>query len=613
MGGSLCLLVFVFTGVAIAAKPPEHEVKVVQFGDRVSVASPITIHFDRPISRAIEATIEPAALGNWQFGDQFLQKFFTQTVTFQPLVTFAPNTTYTIRLQGVRNGLMPAGVGRDMAIQFTTQPAPKIEQVAASDSSDAISPESTFHVRLNSPNPGVVVHEFTLAPETQFTVEESANGQEYTLRPETRLQQGTTYQLTIIERTSQKDLQTGIVISQSDPVQVSVTSWKTRQAPGIVDVGPTGDSIDRASTMHITFSEPMDTQDLPVKIFVEPNVVGSWRTDDQTAYKIEPQKLDPDTRYTLTIPAGVRTQAGGYLEQDAVYTFTTRGSVKLSHSSPANGATGVKPGASLSFTFDQEVDHASAEQRFSIQPPVQGSFAWSGSTLTFKPATLSRDMTYTVTLVAGIVGSEKIPSKQDMRVSFTTEPTQVRITVPYYRQQRNLSCEAAALRMALAAKGVFVSENELLDRIGVDPTPHNGNVWGDPHAAFVGNVDGRQPTTGYGVYWEPIARVGSQYRPSRAFTGGTISQITAEIAKGNPVIIWGNATTGARIDWKTPTGKTVLAINGEHTRVVKGFVGSQDNPTSIIVNDPLYGERVYSAASFDRDWSLLARSGVIVE
>lgn len=187
------------------------------------------------------------------------------------------------------------------------------------------------------------------------------------------------------------------------------------------------------------------------------------------------------------------------------------------------------------------------------------------------------------------------------------------LPVPIYQQQSSLSCEAAALRMALKYKGVAVSESKIMKYVGYDPTPHHGSIWGDPNVAFVGKINGRQPTTGYGVYWQPIARAGAKFRPTKAFTNGTIQLITREVIKGNPVVIWGYIGSGKRMDWTTPGGKKIIAIHGEHAMTVRGFIGSASNPTFIIYNDPLTGKMVtQSIQKFSRQWSALGNSGVIV-
>ena len=85
------------------------------------------------------------------------------------------------------------------------------------------------------------------------------------------------------------------------------------------------------------------------------------------------------------------------------------------------------------------------------------------------------------------------------------------------RQSMRLDCESAALAVALEAKGipltqawVFGSSRTTAASRGVRTATCD---WGDPYAAFVGNVDGSETNyTGYGVYYPPIAAVGPARR-----------------------------------------------------------------------------------------------------
>lgn len=613
LSSAIAVLVVLFAGVVVAGREPAVRISLDEVRDRVSVASPITIHFDRPVSRQLDFTIEPDVLGNWQFGDRLFDRFFTRTVTLEPDTTLDPDTTYTVTVRGIRNGLRLGG-SKDVRSQFTTQRLPAVRSVVASDSSEAIAPTARFLVELDGPNNGLASFDFRFDPAVEFTTEQRPNRMGYVLTPTQPLEQGTRHQLIVTEQPVRTDRQTGEIVHRGEAAVASVTSWDTRQAPGILDVGPTGEGVARDADLLVAFSEPMEAADVATGLRVEPSVDGTWQSEDRQTFRLKPDGLTADTAYTLTVPEGLRTLSGGYIPSDATYTFRTKGAVRLVASTPGIGARGVNPTTAIRLTFDQSVAPESAKGRFAVEPQVPGSLAVAGQTLTYMPSEpLRNDTTYTVTLAAGVVGEEGIPSKEPVEITFTTEPTVVEVSVPFYRQQRKLSCEAAALRMALAGKGVSTTEDAIMAIVGFDPTPHRGNVWGDPHAAFVGDINGRQPTTGYGVYWEPIARAANRFRQARAFTGGTLAAVTAEVAKGNPVIIWGNATTGQRIDWVTPSGKKIVAIDGEHTRVVRGFVGPANNPAKIIVNDPLYGRRVYSASAFDRDWALLGRSGVVVE
>ncbi len=192
-------------------------------------------------------------------------------------------------------------------------------------------------------------------------------------------------------------------------------------------------------------------------------------------------------------------------------------------------------------------------------------------------------------------------------------PTQHLISVSQDYQDQALSCEAAALKMALAGQGVKVTESQIMNIVGYDPTPHRGNIWGDPSVAFVGNIAGHQDTTGYGVYWDPIAKAANHWRPSRAITNGTVEQLAREIYADHIVIIWGTIGNAYRDDWVTSNGKKILTWKGEHARTIIGVNGPADDPTSFILNDPVAGRVTWSTAKLDANWASFNRSGVIVE
>src|SRR3989441_10697829 len=92
------------------------------------------------------------------------------------------------------------------------------------------------------------------------------------------------------------------------------------------------------------------------------------------------------------------------------------------------------------------------------------------------------------------------------------QPTERVLNVGWAHQAHNLSCEAAALKMALSYYGIDTDELRLISFMSRDRRPArfdtSGHLmrWGDPAAGFVGNPDGRiQRYTGYGVYYQPVA------------------------------------------------------------------------------------------------------------
>ena len=161
--------------------------------------------------------------------------------------------------------------------------------------------------------------------------------------------------------------------------------------------------------------------------------------------------------------------------------------------------------------------------------------------------------------------------------------------------------------MALAGKGVYISEDDIMKEIGYDPTPHRDGIWGDPYKGFVGNINGKICATGYGVYWTRVAKAANKWRGAESFSGWKLTDLTREIALGNPVIFWGTLPVKEIHDcsWHTPEGKYIKAVREDHVRVIVGFIGSVDNPLKIIINDPLAGRLYWSSSYFLTNWRVL--------
>jgi uncharacterized protein YvpB len=164
--------------------------------------------------------------------------------------------------------------------------------------------------------------------------------------------------------------------------------------------------------------------------------------------------------------------------------------------------------------------------------------------------------------------------------------------VPFYHQQRSLTCEIAALRMALKGVGVTVSETELWNDLAKDPTPrrvHNGIVtWGDPNTGFVGKPNGSMFRTGFGVYAPPIVALAKRYADASVIRVDDPYAIDAALSKGHPIVYWtviGNSPSVTT--WNTPSGKTIRAPYYEHTRVIVGYRGTTEKIEGVYILDSL--------------------------
>ncbi len=192
------------------------------------------------------------------------------------------------------------------------------------------------------------------------------------------------------------------------------------------------------------------------------------------------------------------------------------------------------------------------------------------------------------------------------------------LDVPYYAQEQHATCEVASLKMALASRGVFTGEPQLLDQVGVDArapvVDAGGNIvrWADPNQVFVGQPGGSwSALTGYGVYAGPIARVAKADGLTVVSSGAghSAQRVYAEVLAGHPVIAWVTSVYQrvALRTWTSWAGATVRWAPYEHAAVVVGIT-----PGYVIVNDPWWGVIWKPRADFEAAFSTFDGMAVVV-
>jgi uncharacterized protein YvpB len=415
-------------------------------------------------------------------------------------------------------------------------------------------------------------------------------------------------------------------------------TFTTQPSPQIESVSPSKGKEDVDPNTDITVKLNAPNESISEFYFqTNPSIELEQSLDNtHTVYTLRPKTpFKPGTTYTLNIQKSdviFNLEEGSPVERAPTTdeyegTFTTKqtsntssfqsllniASVQVSGISPRDGWTAVNTHSPIKVTFDSEVDHTSAEQKFSLSPQTKGAFSWNGTTMIFTPEKpLEPTSSYTVTIASGVKAIRGRSLQNVFKSTFTTQNATTKLAVPIYLQKYTLSCEIASLRMALNFRGLTTTEDELIPKVGKDPTPHKGNIWGDPNNAFVGNIAGTQMSDGYGVHWAPIAKAARNYRDAQDFEGWNIEQLTTAIENNNPVVIWVYSHHGTKTSWKTPEGKDIFAVRDEHAVTAVGFVGPAANPTEIIVNDPLIGQVHWSRATFDKKWDIFGRSGVVI-
>ena len=99
---------------------------------------------------------------------------------------------------------------------------------------------------------------------------------------------------------------------------------------------------------------------------------------------------------------------------------------KVSLISPQDGAQGVPATSSIRILFNREMNQASVETRFSIEPPQSGQFRWQGQELMFTPdQPLPSGAQVEIRLRAGAFGRVPLPLLRSRTWIFQVGPPRV--------------------------------------------------------------------------------------------------------------------------------------------------------------------------------------------
>jgi uncharacterized protein YvpB len=192
-------------------------------------------------------------------------------------------------------------------------------------------------------------------------------------------------------------------------------------------------------------------------------------------------------------------------------------------------------------------------------------------------------------------------------------------SAPRIQQIRGLACEAAALQIALAAKGINVSQDWLLAQMGADLRPPvlGGDGypirWGNPYDTFVGNVNGAMGRDGYGVYQPPVIEA-ARAAGATAWGGDGMNpaDLYEQVAAGNPVVVWVSWSLEPPVlrTMQTWDGHDVWFSRQEHAQTLIGFDYGRGTVT---LSDPLTGSyRTFGMGLFQTRFAQFHSQAVVV-
>ena len=178
----------------------------------------------------------------------------------------------------------------------------------------------------------------------------------------------------------------------------------------------------------------------------------------------------------------------------------------------------------------------------------------------------------------------------------------VRIGVPTYAQQRNLSCEYSALVMAMGTYGVWVSEYDFDDRVGWSENPN----WG-----YRGDITGWWGNTNdYGVYASALAPALGDFgfQGEEFYALGDSTALTARLDAGTPVLVWLGLWGDDGYYEHAADGTPYKLVPGMHVVVADGY-----DSGGVYVADPATGGMKYfDWSTFMSYWNVMDGMGLSV-
>jgi uncharacterized protein YvpB/LysM repeat protein len=198
----------------------------------------------------------------------------------------------------------------------------------------------------------------------------------------------------------------------------------------------------------------------------------------------------------------------------------------------------VDPAALASFNGIDDPNLLRVDQRLQIPAAVGGvapspTSSWEGTMAPFAVTASA----VPATRVIPVPGTPGTPGATEVEWTMPPDglersPNVFVPNIPSYVQQRNLSCEYAAVFIATRAFGSGIPEAVFYDAVPLAANPHLG---------YRGDIDGSWGnTTDYGVYPEPLLPVldvyGFQGEAFYAFGDG--AELRRRLDGGRPVIVW---------------------------------------------------------------------------
>jgi uncharacterized protein YvpB len=634
-------------------------------------SKPLEITFNKPVNHSsLTIQFSKEIKGEWKYEKAHSLDLFKTKLVFYPEESMLPEEKVT-----VKTSFAPlVNVGqKEFSMTFSSGTSkPKIEVSEDIFDKQNVNPVAGFDIRVADADPNSFIIELVSNPVLELI--QKRENDVIKVNHAVPFTNGQAYEVKIYLTPVTYNLKSKEILQKGERVEASSVMFKVAPSPVVKDVLPKGTNVLSTEPIEVTFDQEMDRKTVEAGFVVSPTIEGSFEWNEESTQMIFKPKsgLAKETEYKIALKGNIQSKFGAQMIQDFTpiainnesttgqtesaqgalavaaetaqqgnpsaevktkdFSFKTIGSVGVAGTTPVPSAGGVDINTNVVVTFNQTVDKASAESKFSIAPDAVGKFSWNGNTLTFNPdAALRYAQRYTVTLAPGIKSVDGIDLRTSYSFSFTTRPNKVILSVPSISQPEQYACNVTAAAMALQFKGKNVGAWDVFNLIPKDNDPSYpygvypsaNQEWGNPNTHYVGNVYGAYGggnRQGYGVYWGPIANAINQIKPGSAEVkvGWNTADLLREIDKGNPSIVWwqNGSANPYSVSWKAG-GQTITGVNGMHSEVVVGYEGSPENPTYVYLRDPWTrwsgGYHKMSGAAFNNLWgAYFNRAAVVV-
>lgn len=614
------LVIIIATGLILLPAPIIISPRLPVFDPiQITHDNPFIIEFDRPISKSIKARILPSVSGEWRI-ESGTYPSLPNRLVFYPSQSLKPDVEYSVDVERIlpTTWILLKSAAKTLFV-FKTPPLPEVSAIDPKDGQSSFGVDDPISISFNQASSTQVEWSYDLSPSIDNQIVFSENLDQMIITPTSSLNHNTSYTITIYRTPLEYDYLKNTVILRYAKEQVYKSSFTTVSSASLKEITSYSNNVFPDAPINIIWNEAMQKQLTQNAISVTPDnpLIFSWSSDSEMT--ISPKlKWELDTDYTLNITTDAMSQIGGHIAEPIIHRFNTIGAVEILESKPVDLSNNHPVDQPISVTFDQPVDIGSVEDKFSISPSIEGNFSWQDYTLTFTPNdSLSHQTTYTITMSEGVTSLYGKDSNRKHSFTFTTAPQIYMLNLPYYKQTYAFTCFSVTSQMVLAYRGITsIDQVGFMEEIGYDTTPRNysANTWGDPNQGVVGSIDG-SGSGGYGTHWGPVAKALSKYVEVEIKRDWNISELLSEVNHNNPVMVWwiNGVWPAKNVSWNTPSGELVYTVNGMHVEVVKGYIGTINDPQYILTSDPWRGERRYTPESFNNLWKWFNNTAIVVK